>query len=1100
MADPLSVTLAVITLATALKDIIELGQKIKESFAQVSKNLQNGKRLAFEMLDTLYKLQKFCDEHYAVLNASTEMKIALQKLAENMKSVYMDCCKLIPPLPEKRIARFKITFNMWKNGDKVEGLITELKNHINGCHTQFMATLLVVVQQSNADGVNILRREISEIRVSDQQLSAFAGASSTTMSKRPSSITEGVISDMYLRVQINAINESLTQLSTMSIQYVAEPQEQYVLPFQPLLDTSFLPRDRNALHRDVVNRTLEVQALLQNHPSTLSIQDGAWEMVNLTLGLYDLNMYEEAAEMGLWAVNLFRTLVAVHPDIYTPYLIHALRHLSRFYQEVHDLDGAYTAIEECVEISRGQQTHLTPVQLRIQFGGILTTYGAFVSVKEGPARSLEVAEEAVKVFEDIFQFPVPLSPDRPENVLEVDPDFLRKLWSEEMSEKAICDYARAIRQLGFSLFDVGRVKDSIAARITAFTIFHDVCLRYPDSSMELELADILFNMREEAFRPFIPRERLLPWLDECIKIYRKYAQWNAEKHGRSLCDALWEKAYVLGQLERDAEALEVWKETIDLAKQLVADQIYLADVLYQVSWSLRTLQRHDEAAMMRTESVKTYQTVLKTTSETEADGYYDLAIDLRLAGRFEEAIQAAENALTQYRTLAFANPDQFTKKVARGLTTLANTLLSAGQCDTALNEGYEALALYEKLIHMDPGVVPQYIFSLRINASAALVSDNEAKSIERTKDVARHFRALSVQYQSEVGLGAADAELNHACNLERLGRIEESSRCIQDLLGKWKDTYGPVDTAEAAVLYIDCSITYACILDNQGHSDRALELMAKSIDIGKPFSAASPSVASRTAGSMYRQVHLLRELGRYPEALHASKETMSFVRHTPLEQLTDFVGSLHAASLALLYSTRHDEAIETAKEAVKVCRSVPMEEYSRKYKDALLYLPRCLYSLSAGLADSGNKAEALTYARQAPTYMDVLHNLSVCLLANGDVAAAADILAEVKTFLEKQLKSRTGIYTDLAVVLHSAGVLYCALGRHEEGMAAAYELSILQARLATVFPSLARQVKLVMDHNMKRGSTQALLQIKHKLECRHQDEHWPDNIHLQAPT
>ncbi|KAF8967350.1 hypothetical protein BDZ97DRAFT_1916947 [Flammula alnicola] len=881
MADPLSVTLAVITLATALKDIIELGQKIKESFAQVSKNLQNGKRLAFEMLDTLYKLQKFCDEHYAVLNASTEMKIALQKLAENMKSVYMDCCKLIPPLPEKRIARFKITFNMWKNGDKVEGLITELKNHINGCHTQFMATLLVVVQQSNADGVNILRREISEIRVSDQQLSAFAGASSTTMSKRPSSITEGVISDMYLRVQINAINESLTQLSTMSIQYVAEPQEQYVLPFQPLLDTSFLPRDRNALHRDVVNRTLEVQALLQNHPSTLSIQDGAWEMVNLTLGLYDLNMYEEAAEMGLWAVNLFRTL------------------------EVHDLDGAYTAIEECVEISRGQQTHLTPVQLRIQFGGILTTYGAFVSVKEGPARSLEVAEEAVKVFEDIFQFPVPLSPDRPENVLEVDPDFLRKLWSEEMSEKAICDYARAIRQLGFSLSTSAVLKTLSPLELQPLQSFTTSACVTPT---------LRWNWK-----------RLLPWLDECIKIYRKYAQWNAEKHGRSLCDALWEKAYVLGQLERDAEALEVWKETIDLAKQLVADQIYLADVLYQVSWSLRTLQRHDEAAMMRTESVKTYQTVLKTTSETEADGYYDLAIDLRLAGRFEEAIQAAENALTQYRTLAFANPDQFTKKVARGLTTLANTLLSAGQCDTALNEGYEALALYEKLIHMDP--------------------DNEAKSIERTKDVARHFRALSVQYQSEVGLGAADAELNHACNLERLGRIEESSRCIQDLLGKWKDTYGPVDTAEAAVLYIDCSITYACILDNQGHSDRALELMAKSIDIGKPAFTPGAGSVSRSA-TRQQGDHVIRP----PYSLGATYR---------------FCGSLHAASLALLYSTRHDEAIETAKEAVKVCRSVPMEEYSRKYKDALLYLPRCLYSLSAGLADSGNKAEALTYARQA---------------------------------------------------------------------------------------------------------------------------------------
>jgi len=35
MADPLSITLAVITLATALNDLIELAQKISESFQKV---------------------------------------------------------------------------------------------------------------------------------------------------------------------------------------------------------------------------------------------------------------------------------------------------------------------------------------------------------------------------------------------------------------------------------------------------------------------------------------------------------------------------------------------------------------------------------------------------------------------------------------------------------------------------------------------------------------------------------------------------------------------------------------------------------------------------------------------------------------------------------------------------------------------------------------------------------------------------------------------------------------------------------------------------------------------------------------------------------
>lgn len=36
--DPLSVTLAVVSLATTVKDLVELGQKLHESFAKVSKS------------------------------------------------------------------------------------------------------------------------------------------------------------------------------------------------------------------------------------------------------------------------------------------------------------------------------------------------------------------------------------------------------------------------------------------------------------------------------------------------------------------------------------------------------------------------------------------------------------------------------------------------------------------------------------------------------------------------------------------------------------------------------------------------------------------------------------------------------------------------------------------------------------------------------------------------------------------------------------------------------------------------------------------------------------------------------------------------------
>ncbi|KAF8961142.1 hypothetical protein BDZ97DRAFT_1225851 [Flammula alnicola] len=689
MVDPLSVTLSVITLATALKDIIELGQKIKDSFAKVSQNLRNVQELAGEIVGTLQQLWEFCDRHYAVLNASDEMKAALRKLRKDMDSVYASCCKLIPPSSEKLVGRVKIAFYSFKNRNRVEELITKLRNHVNKCREQFMLFALMRIEvslaalrHSNAEGLSMVRREISMMRVSDMRSCAFMESSSTAISKRPSGHPEPniIISDaMYLGQQINAINESLTRLSAMHFQFPKEHTAGYTLPYQPLLVTSVLPRDRNALQRYVVTRALEIQTFLQDDLSTLSIQDGAREMLNFTVGLCDLGMYEEAATMGLWTVRLFRTLADVYPEIYKPHVFQSFQHLSTVYRESGNLEKAYKVMEECTKAFRGRQTFSLPVQLKVQFGGILTTHAMLLSLKTWHDQSLDVAEEAIKVFEDIFQMPVPPYQSKEENLLEANPDFPRKLSLAGMTDRAVCDYARAIRQLSNSLQNVGRLQDSIAPKFTALAIFRDLCRLDPKSALEVELASILLDMNEHVLRPFIPRERVLSLIDEALEIYRRNAQWNPSRFGQPLCTALFSKAYLLAEMERYGEAVDVWSETIESTKKLVVDQLYLAEVLGGVCWSLRSLKRHDEAATMRLKSVMAYQSVLGTTSETQANGYYDLSVDLQLAGRFEEAIQAAQNSVKQFRMRALKHGSKWhIGSIARSLTALAKACTYAG--------------------------------------------------------------------------------------------------------------------------------------------------------------------------------------------------------------------------------------------------------------------------------------------------------------------------------------------------------------------------------------------------------------------------------------
>ncbi|KAF8965715.1 hypothetical protein BDZ97DRAFT_753404 [Flammula alnicola] len=225
MIDPLSLALAVITLATALKDLHEVGVKIYELFAKGLQNLRNAQQLMNNMLKTLRALNTFCNDHYENLDRSSSMKAALGDLAEEMLSVYTKCSRLIPPSSEKMMGKIKIAVYSFKNRNKVEELIAELKNHVNECYIQFLlfsnmriesgvTSGFAVLAHSNAEAHRELRMEISNIRLPNSHLYSFTQTYSTTMSRVPDSVPAHVLSDAYLRLQIEAIDKSLKQLSS----------------------------------------------------------------------------------------------------------------------------------------------------------------------------------------------------------------------------------------------------------------------------------------------------------------------------------------------------------------------------------------------------------------------------------------------------------------------------------------------------------------------------------------------------------------------------------------------------------------------------------------------------------------------------------------------------------------------------------------------------------------------------------------------------------------------------------------------------------------------------------------------------------------------
>ena len=282
-------------------------------------------------------------------------------------------------------------------------------------------------------------------------------------------------------------------------------------------------------------------------------------------------------------------------------------------------------------------------------------------------------------------------------------------------------------------------------------------------------------------------------------------------------------------------------------------------------------------------------------------------------------------------------------------------------------------------------------------------------------------------------------------------------------------------------------------LDNQGYTIP----IAKALEVGKEFHKGDEVVSSYAAGAMLRYSHLLSELGRYPEALKASKESVQFDRDNPVSDITEFAGCLLVLAMALSRNGRTEEALKAVQEAVDICRKAPIATISQKNMFSVLQLPHCLQSYRKLMLMLAMKQRRwfmhmtlkskdcpLPWTLAEGAYGAAMQNLAVRLIANGDLDRTLELLLELKVLYEERTKTCHGAYAALANILCAFGICYCAMGRHEEGVRTRSKLDELQTRLDTDFPSLARLVEIELEKEEKRPS-RAVLWRKLDLPCQH---------------
>ena len=125
-------------------------------------------------------------------------------------------------------------------------------------------------------------------------------------------------------------------------------------------------------------------------------------LINATQCSWLVFIEPQAATIGLWTVNLFRTLVKLDLATYSPYLIHSLRHLSIFYTDIKNLDAAQDAITESVGLSRTLQTPTAAEELKVQFAGFLRESSVVFTWRGKHKKVLQDAYAALEILNGII--------------------------------------------------------------------------------------------------------------------------------------------------------------------------------------------------------------------------------------------------------------------------------------------------------------------------------------------------------------------------------------------------------------------------------------------------------------------------------------------------------------------------------------------------------------------------------------------------------------------------------------------------------------------------------------------------------------------------
>jgi tetratricopeptide (TPR) repeat protein len=455
---------------------------------------------------------------------------------------------------------------------------------------------------------------------------------------------------------------------------------------------------------------------------------------------------------------------------------------------------------------------------------------------------------------------------------------------------------------------------------------------------------------------------------------------------------------------------------------------------------------------------------------------------LAAIGRPEDALAAAEEAVTIRRDLASARPEAFLPDLAMSLDSLSGCLSALGRREEALAAIEEAVATYRDLAGARPkAFVPDLAGSLN-NLSGCLGDlGRREEALAAIEEAVTAYRDLAGTRPEAFLPGLAGSLNNLSGCLGDLGRREEALAAIEEAVTIRRDQAGSRPDVFLPSLATSLH-NQSSRLGDLGRREEALAAIEEALAIRRDLAAArSEAFSPDLAGSLNTQSSRLDDLGRPQEALAAIEEAVTVYRDLAAARPEAFrpglAMSLNTQSNQLADLGRPQEALAAIEEAVTIRR----DQAGTRPEVFLPDLAVSLNNMSGSLTALGREEDALAVIEEAVSaYRDLagtrpevflpglagsLYNMSDCLDDLGREEEALAVIEEAVGAYRDLAAARPEVFLpNLAMSLNNQSSRLSDLGRREEGLRAIEEAvtirrGLTQARPAEFAGRLASSLK-----------------------------------------